>query len=135
MLQMPIRLQLHCQHLSSCACIGCLHLINPIYLSLHQRSSSLASLLLRVTFYRLKDGENFNDTEETIQKRIKTFNEETRPIIGDSSKFLATVSLLQILVIPVYKGYAICHFQTVSVCPLLSVDCYQLISRYQYSLI
>ena len=97
MLQMPIRQQLHCQHLSSCACIECLHLINPIYFSLHQRSSPLASLLLRVTFYRLKDGENFNDTEETIQKRIKTFNEETRPIIGDSSKFLATVSLLQTL--------------------------------------
>ena len=89
--------QLDCKHLSSCACIECLHLINPIYLSLHQRSSSLASLLLRVTFYRLKDGENFNDTEETIQKRIKTFNEETRPIIGDSSKFLATVSHIQTL--------------------------------------
>ena len=40
---------------------------------------------------RLKDGENFNDTEETIQKRIKTFNEETRPIIGENSKHVVTV--------------------------------------------
>ena len=129
MLQMPIRLQLHCQHLSSCACIGCLNLINPIYLSLHQRSSSLASLLLRVTFYRLKDGENFNDTEETIQKRIKTFNEETRPIIGDSSKFLATVSLLQTLIILSSLSNIDYTFQstraTPCVCALLSVDCYQ----------
>ena len=43
---------------------------------------------------RLKDGENFNDTEETIQKRIKTYNEETRPIIGENSKHVATVSKL-----------------------------------------
>lgn len=44
-----------------------------------------------VMMARLKDGENFNDTEETIQKRIKTFNEETRPIIGENSKHVATV--------------------------------------------
>ena len=45
-----------------------------------------------VMMSRLKDGENFNDTEETIQKRIKTFNEETRPIIGENSKHVVTVS-------------------------------------------
>eukprot|EP00092_Neocalanus_flemingeri_P091316 GFUD01115745.1.p1 GENE.GFUD01115745.1~~GFUD01115745.1.p1 ORF type:complete len:182 (-),score=77.73 GFUD01115745.1:50-595(-) len=30
---------------------------------------------------RLKDGVNFNDTEETIKKRIQTFSEETQPVI------------------------------------------------------
>ena len=44
--------------------------------------------------FRLKDGENFNDTEEAIKKRIKTYNDETRPIIGEYSKFVSTVSQL-----------------------------------------
>merc|ERR1719342_466997 len=44
-----------------------------------------------VMMNRLKDGENFNDTEETIQKRIKTYNDETRPIIGENSKFVVTI--------------------------------------------
>merc|ERR1711936_366745 len=30
---------------------------------------------------RLKDGINFNDTEETIKKRVQTFMEETIPVI------------------------------------------------------
>ena len=49
-------------------------------------------LIKYISSDRLKDGENFNDTEETIQKRIKTYNEETRPIIGENSKHVATVS-------------------------------------------
>ena len=30
---------------------------------------------------RLKNGINFNDTDETIKKRIQTFTEETQPMI------------------------------------------------------
>ena len=30
---------------------------------------------------RLKDGVNFNDTDETIIKRIRTFVEETQPVM------------------------------------------------------
>ena len=44
-----------------------------------------------VMMARLRDGENFNDTEETIQKRIKTFNDQTRPVIGEFSKLVSTV--------------------------------------------
>jgi len=40
---------------------------------------------------RLRDGENFNDTEETILRRIKTFKDETRPVIGEFSKLVNTV--------------------------------------------
>ena len=43
-------------------------------------------------YIRLKDGENFNDTDDTIKKRIKTYNDETRPVIGDNSKVVVTVS-------------------------------------------
>ena len=31
---------------------------------------------------RLTDGENFNDTDETIKKRIQTYAEETGPLIN-----------------------------------------------------
>ena len=57
---------------------------------------------------RLKDGENFNDTDDTIKKRIKTFNDETRPVIGDNSKVVVTVRCKD------------CHARTCCSCDILA---------------
>merc|ERR1712179_494780 len=41
---------------------------------------------------RLTDGENFNDTDETIKKRIQTYSEETQPLIDAFSDIAIKVN-------------------------------------------
>ena len=42
---------------------------------------------------RLTDGENFNDTDETIKKRIRTYTEETCPLVNAYSDIAVKVIL------------------------------------------
>ena len=47
-----------------------------------------------VMMSRLKDGENFNDTEETILKRIRTFHEVTAPVVASFADVATRVNFV-----------------------------------------